>query len=162
MENRRPYTRQGLAEFRADVPRLRQHGQSDRPVNLARHPIQVSVDRLHAAYMADSDLSCVCTIDPRSCLLASVETSVVWITEGKGDQDLGLHYFERQSLSGCADGVQKRIEYSLTTRLPQSPLSYWGEILKINWLVKIVVSATDDTEFQFEFPFRLVGTRSLL
>lgn len=86
----------------------------------------------------------------------------MWVTEGKGDQDIGLHYFDRLAVGDLGRTVGSPIEYSIMTRLPSTPQSYRGEILKIEWMVKVRVFANDDSEYTFTFPFRLVGTPQLL
>jgi putative glutamine amidotransferase len=64
----------------------------------------------------------------------------------------------------CPDGVIEAIEsdvedwFAIGTQLPRSPLSYRGQILKINWLVSLRIFLTNDSEFKFEFPFRVVGS----
>lgn len=65
--------------------------------------------------------------------LAAVELSIMWYTEGKGDEDIGVHYFERRKPS---DDVDLRELYRASTTLPQSPLSYDGKIVKIRWCIR--------------------------
>ncbi|MEO1530073.1 MAG: hypothetical protein AAFX06_32105, partial [Planctomycetota bacterium] len=62
--------------------------------------------------------------------LTAIEISVIWYTEGKGDQDLHVHHFERLSesqirRSGLAD------EQSLSCELPPTPLSYSGRLIRL-------------------------------
>jgi len=68
--------------------------------------------------------------------IQAVETSVMWYTEGKGDEDLGVHYFERYTPSDVVDGDVRQL-HCLDTRLPQTPLSYHGLIVKIRWCVRV-------------------------
>ena len=76
--------------------------------------------------------------------LAAVELSVLWHSEGTGDEDLVVHYFERlaaddsdeagHTLAGwAAEGGSRRF----STQLPSSPLSYAGLIVKIHWCVRL-------------------------
>lgn len=70
--------------------------------------------------------------------LAAVEVSVLWRTEGKGDEDLGVHFFKRFS---AADEDYLGADYPMrfNTRLPGSPLSYDGLLVKIHWCVRVRV-----------------------
>lgn len=86
--------------------------------------------------------------------IASVEASVLWYTEGKGEEDLGLHYFERR-LPGDREGTDLRELKRFQTRVPNSPLSYDGELFKIRWCVRVRVFLPKGKEIFFELPFRL-------
>ncbi len=98
-----------------------------------------------------------------------IEFSVLWYTEGKGDEDLGVHYFETLDWTKPLSRTQVRIEgeqdseaensevrksktanciwgddktedgktFHFTVQLPASPLSYYGKILKIHWVVRV-------------------------
>jgi hypothetical protein len=84
----------------------------------------------------------------------SVECSVLWHTEGKGEEDRGVHFTQRLSPS---DGSQ----FSLTrawrfqTELPPSPFSYDGVIVKVRWYVRVVVSLERKEQAINELPFQL-------
>jgi hypothetical protein len=70
--------------------------------------------------------------------IRAVEWSVLWFTEGKGDEDLGVHLFERRSTEeDLAFDPRQTVQFS--TRLPNSPLSYDGRIVKIRWCVRVRV-----------------------
>jgi hypothetical protein len=75
-------------------------------------------------------------IDPGE--IQAVEVSVMWFTEGKGEEDLGVHYFERSRPSDVVDGDLRQLQ-RLTCTLPPSPLTYHGKIVKIHWCVRIRV-----------------------
>jgi hypothetical protein len=68
--------------------------------------------------------------------IQAVEVSVLWITEGKGDEDLGVHYFERTTPSDSVDGDLRQL-HCLQTHLPRSPLTYNGFLVKIRWCVRV-------------------------
>jgi len=68
--------------------------------------------------------------------IQALEASVMWFTEGKGDEDLGVHYFERSRPSDAIDGDLRQL-HLLQCRLPPSPLTYNGTILKIRWCVRV-------------------------
>jgi hypothetical protein len=65
----------------------------------------------------------------------AVEASVLWYTEGKGDEDLGVHFFKR--FDGQRDPTPLHELRSIATTLPESPLSYDGRIVKIRWCVRV-------------------------
>jgi hypothetical protein len=65
----------------------------------------------------------------------AVEASVLWYTEGKGDEDIGVHFFKR--FDGQRDPTPLHELRSITTTLPESPLSYDGRIVKIRWCVRV-------------------------
>lgn len=71
--------------------------------------------------------------------LVAVERSVLWYTEGKGEEDLGVHFFDRISTgpAGRGDASQQLDESAFTAILPASPLSYEGVIVKVRWCVRV-------------------------
>lgn len=84
----------------------------------------------------------------------AVEISVLWHTEGQGDEDLAVHYFERLSTAD-QPGVDLRRPRRFSTQLPPSPLSYQGEIVKICWCVRVRVFMPRGKELLAEVPFQL-------
>jgi len=90
----------------------------------------------------------------RADQLSAVELSVLWYTEGKGNQDLAVHHFERFDHEGdpLFDPAQ---EHSFRCRLPASPLSYDGELVKIHWCVRVRVFPKQGKELLAEKRFRL-------
>lgn len=67
--------------------------------------------------------------------IPAVERSVLWYTEGKGEEDLGVHFFERIATpSGVAAVVP---DGTVAVRLPRSPLTYEGVIVKIRWCFRL-------------------------
>jgi hypothetical protein len=86
--------------------------------------------------------------------IQAMEASVLWHTEGKGDEDLGVHYFERRTRASVEDGDLRRWR-RFRTRLPNSPLSYCGVILNICWCVRVRVFLRRGKEIACEQPFRL-------
>jgi len=70
--------------------------------------------------------------------LQAVEVSVLWYSEGKGDEDLAIHEFWRKEAESGEWGDPRRPDRFSTT-LPQSPLSYDGQIVKIRWCVRVRV-----------------------
>ncbi|WP_184306973.1 hypothetical protein [Aporhodopirellula rubra] len=90
--------------------------------------------------------------------LSSVEVSVLWYTEGKGDEDLSVHYFRRY------DGAQLRRlgmvdSQPIHCRLPPSPLSYRGHLLSIQWGIRVRVFVEEGREAVAEHPFYMVARK---
>jgi hypothetical protein len=70
--------------------------------------------------------------------ITSVEASVLWYTEGKGDEDMGVHFFERRTPEDDEQRDLRRM-HRFETEMPLSPLSYSGVIVKIRWCIRIRV-----------------------
>ncbi len=102
-------------------------------------------DELHAEYQIDA---------VEADELQAVELSVLWFTEGKGDEDLAVHYFERR-VPADADEHDLRRLHRFKTILPNSPLSYTGEILKIRWCGRVRIFLRRGKELFFDQPFEL-------
>ena len=84
--------------------------------------------------------------------LQHLEVSVLWRTEGKGAEDIGVHLFEKVSLEEDANaGTVRRF----STRLPQSPLSFNGIVVKIIWSVRVRAQVRGGRELVSEARFRL-------
>ena len=88
----------------------------------------------------------------------SVEVSVLWHTEGKGDEDLTVHHFSRLDENqirrvGLAD------EQSTSCRLPATPLSYHGRLISVRWCVRMRLFV-DGREIVAEQPFHMVANRN--
>jgi hypothetical protein len=66
----------------------------------------------------------------------SLEVSVAWFTEGKGEEDLAVHEFWRTNLEE-SDAATLLPPQRFSTTLPNSPLTYDGRIVKIRWCVRV-------------------------
>jgi hypothetical protein len=86
--------------------------------------------------------------------IQAIEASVLWYTEGKGDEDLAVHYFERRLPAEAPDGNLCPL-HQVATRLPNSPLSYDGAIVKIRWCVRVRLFLRRGKETFLEAPFQL-------
>lgn len=86
--------------------------------------------------------------------LQAVEASVLWYTEGKGEEDMGVHYFERR-LRDEQEGYDLRQWRRFSTQLPNSPLSYTGQLFSIIWCVRVRVFLRRGKESSYELPFKL-------
>lgn len=92
------------------------------------------------------------TPDPQE--IKAVELSVLWHTEGKGDEDLAVHHFERIANDSGQD-VDFRRTQQFRTVLPDSPLSYDGVIVQIFWCVRLRVFLRSGREVVAEQSFQL-------
>ncbi|MGC3966985.1 MAG: hypothetical protein QM775_06325 [Pirellulales bacterium] len=84
-------------------------------------------DSLAAEYRIDS----LTLVDAQA-----IEASVLWYTVGKGDEDIAVHHFVRQTTDGGAM-IDLRRPQRLRAVLPASPLSYDGVIVKVRWCVRV-------------------------
>ena len=92
--------------------------------------------------------------DDRSSIVESLEISVLWRTEGKGSEDVGVHAFWKlSSLDG--DWIDPLRPGRFSTKLPKSPLSYEGNLIKIRWYARIRAFLANGTQLVDEAPFRL-------
>ena len=86
--------------------------------------------------------------------LQATEVSVLWYSEGKGDEDLAVHEFWRKDAdSGELSDPPRPDRFSTT--LPQSPLSYDGQIVKICWCVRVRAIFKRGRDLVAQRPFRL-------
>ena len=86
--------------------------------------------------------------------LRAVEVSVLWHTEGKGDEDMSVHSFERVDATS-EEPLDLRHPRPFQAVLPNSPLSYEGAILKIRWCVRVRVFVERGKELCAEESFQL-------
>jgi hypothetical protein len=91
--------------------------------------------------------------------IRSVEISVLWFTEGKGEEDLSVHDFWRLSADD-GDVIDPRQPSRFSTVLPNSPLSYRGVVFQLHWCVRVRVFTTHGREIVGEMPFRLGDVRA--
>ena len=87
-------------------------------------------------------------------LVEKLEVSVMWYTEGKGSEDIGIHMFQqvgREALTAIALDQPRR----LSCQLPASPLSFEGRLLKIRWCVRLRLFLTDGGELTADKQFYL-------
>ena len=87
-------------------------------------------------------------------LVDGLEISVMWLTEGKGSEDIGIHLFQRLNRDDLCD-IPLEQPRQITSVLPSSPLSYEGRLLKIRWCVRLRLFLSDGREITAENPFYL-------
>ncbi len=91
-------------------------------------------------------------VEPQS--VEKLEVSVMWHTEGKGSEDIGIHMFQqvgREALIAISLDQPRRLSCSL----PASPLSFEGRLLKIRWCVRLRLFLTDGQELATDKLFYL-------
>ena len=110
---------------------------------------------LRRQYSAGDELVCEYQFDAVAAdEIQSVEASILWFSEGKGDEDLGVHYFERR-LPADADEGDLRPLRRLRVTLPNSPLTYRGAILNIQWCIRVRLFLRSGKDYLQELPFTL-------
>jgi hypothetical protein len=86
----------------------------------------------------------------------AIETSVLWHTEGKGDEDMAVvEFWRREPEDERPPDPRRPVEFSAT--LPRSPLSYDGQIIKVRWQVRVRVFLHRGKEVLGEKVFQLGG-----
>lgn len=117
--------------------------------------ISICLDGAKKHFSPGEELVCEYQIDavPASDVQA-VEASVLWYTEGKGDEDLTVHYFERRLPTDVDDGDLRPMR-RFRTVLPNSPLSYRGAILRVCWCVRVRVFLRRGKDAHADYPFQL-------
>lgn len=114
--------------------------------------IRIRLDHTNAQFMPGEVLVCEYEIETPEKQVTAVESSVIWTTSGKGEEDCGVHFFERRPKSTLT-AEQLRRPHRISTVLPRSPLSYEGAIVQIHWSVRLRVflgnqQFTEDKFFQ--------------
>ncbi len=92
--------------------------------------------------------------------VVAIESSVIWITEGKGEEDMGVHFFDRQK--GPFDSRQVRKPTKFSTVLPGSPFSYDGMMVRVRWAIRVRVFFEVQPDCTEELYFRLGNVSSVL
>jgi len=116
--------------------------------------VSVQFDRAGRVYPPEHGLVArydVEGVHPES--VRALERSVLWYTEGKGEEDLFVHHFERLDNEPLPGGDFP--SGTVTVRLPASPLSYEGVIVKIRWCVRIRLFFASGRDFVSEHVFDL-------
>ena len=114
--------------------------------------VEVQFDRPHRQYEPRDQLAVRyriegCDGEP----ICAIEHSVLWYTEGKGEEDLGVHFFQRVTDRAMMPPATTASAFS--TPLPQSPLSYEGVIVKVRWCVRVRLFFEESRDFVSEHVF---------
>jgi len=121
---------------------------------MRREDVTIELDRDPSDYLPDESLSGSWSFAAASDgEVRSAELSVLWYTEGKGDEDFGVQHFERLSAYE-AGPVESGRPQRFSLRLPRAPLTYDGVLVKVCWCVRVRVF-WDGGETVGEAPFRL-------
>ena len=117
--------------------------------------ISIRIRDHHRPFCPGEELHCEYQLDAvEATEVQALEASVLWHTEGKGDEDLAVHHFERQLATDVEDRDLRTLR-TLITRLPNSPLTYAGITLKIRWCVRVRAFLRRGREVFFEQTFVL-------
>lgn len=92
-------------------------------------------------------------VDAGDMQFTSLEASVLWHTEGKGEEDLLVNRFERRVASSTREELLQ--EQVIRATLPNSPLSYEGVMVKIVWCVRVKAFAPKGKSLIQDRCFRL-------
>ncbi|MBN2473415.1 MAG: hypothetical protein JXB62_02310 [Pirellulales bacterium] len=84
----------------------------------------------------------------------AVEVSVLWYSEGKGDEDFAVHEFWRND-ADSGELIRPERPQRFHTVLPPSPLSYDGAIVKLHWCVRVRAFLERGKEIVGQKVFRL-------
>ena len=120
-------------------------------------PGDVLVCQYHVLFETEPSVADAQGGEESEAQVSAVESSVIWYTDGKGDEDMGVHFFERRKKS-VLQPKQLAETHRISTVLPKSPLSYEGEIVQVRWCVRIRVFLTGDRQFTEDLPFQLGQT----
>ena len=133
--------------------------------------VTIQLDSMHRVYHPGEKLSGRFRWDvPSTDDVKRVELSVMWRTEGKGDEDFGLHHFESHELLhassqlGGKRGARERVSwrrFQTEQGLPNSPTSYHGLLVKIRWCVRVRCFLKSGKEVVEDREFQLGGTSNV-
>jgi len=90
--------------------------------------------------------------------IQGVEVSVLWYTEGKGDEDLAVHFFQRWNAARLEE-IDVTTPQPFQTELPYSPLTYQGHLLRIRWCLRLRLFLADGRDLVTELPLTLSSAR---
>jgi hypothetical protein len=108
----------------------------------------------HRQYQPGDRMLCSYQVDAIAAdAIHSVETSILWITSGKGEEDMGIHEFHRRLKDD--DNLDLRSLHQFETFLPESPLSFGGTIVKLHWLARVRLLLQEGTSHTQDLSFQL-------
>jgi hypothetical protein len=88
--------------------------------------------------------------------LVGLEASVLWFTEGKGDEDIQVHHFDRWN-DAQLNQLDLSAPHFIGCLLPLSPISYEGTLVRIRWCVRLRLFCSSGHECVTQQPFKLVS-----
>lgn len=92
-------------------------------------------------------------------MIDRIEVSVAWYTEGKGSDDIGVHFFESHPRSELAKNPLSQPR-RVVVKLPSTPLSFEGRLFKIRWCIRLRLFLADGREKIAEQRFYLGSVTS--
>jgi hypothetical protein len=102
----------------------------------AEPTVVIRLDGDGSVYQPGETLSGQYRIDARDASpVKAIEVSVLWHSEGKGDEDMAVHEFWRRDAD--VDPIDPGQPARFRTTLPKSPLSYEGQMIKLRWCVRV-------------------------
>ena len=108
----------------------------------------------HRQYQPGDLICCSYQVDAIAAdSIQAVEASILWITSGKGEEDMGVHEFHRRlRVDGNPD---LRTLHQFETLLPLSPLSFDGMIVKLHWLARVRLFLEEGDSYIQDLSFQL-------
>ena len=82
-----------------------------------------------------------------------VETSLLWYTAGKGNQDEEIIWHQTTAENDVLD-AQRAIPFE--AELPERPWSYAGKLIKINWVIRARIFPENGEEIAADYRFQLL------
>lgn len=117
-------------------------------------PVNIQLDKSPAQFEPGELLSFEFRLSPTPAgEPTALEVSILWYTEGKGDEEISVHFFDRVTSDAGSLRIGQVHRYSVA--LPNTPLSYDGVIVKIRWCVRVRVFVGRGRDFVTEEHFRL-------
>jgi hypothetical protein len=99
--------------------------------------VHIRLDGEKTAYLPGEVLVGECSLDPALApQVRRLKVSVLWHTEGKGDEASAVHQTWDFPAEPDAQ-LDPHGTWRFQTQLPPSPLSYDGFLLKIRWYVRV-------------------------
>lgn len=127
-------------------------------MNLDDIQIDIRCDRPDDIYRPAESISGYFVVRKRGAdEIRAVEISVMWYTDGKGDEDMAVHYFHRYS-HATGEDLDSQRPFRFQATLPNSPLSYHGFLFKIRWCVRVRVFSDNGKQCAAEKLFQLVAS----
>jgi hypothetical protein len=124
---------------------------------IKRHPgVLIELDDNPRFFLPGQAISGRYRLDPsyRIPKVQALEWSIAWSTEGKGDEDHGVHAI--QTIHSPNGGMRQPDSWRrFEAILPPSPLSYDGLIVKVIWRVRVRAVFGRKDEWVGDLPFGL-------
>jgi len=140
------------------LPKLSRIRTSTRSLPDAPPALTVELCREDGRYIAGQPIR-ACWRVGRTTIheVVGVEVSVLWFTEGRGDEDLHVHHFTRWNDMQLQD-LDLGAAHEINCVLPYSPVSYVGTLLRISWFVRVRLFRAGGLECVTQQPFHLVSS----